>query len=107
MATGHAGFLFSISALKEDLLEGRQGALYHLLGDAVAQAEVARHTEGVGGDDEQVFLLGDLSEGHRVPAGGLDEKVEGALGLGALVADFGQTIVEQVAVDVVGFEVRA
>lgn len=105
MATGHAGFLFSISALEEDLLEGRQGALYHLLGDAVAQAEVARHTEGVGGDDEQVFLLGDLSEGHRVPAGGLDEEIESALGLGALVADFGQTIVEQVAVDVVGFEV--
>ena len=72
---------------------------------AVGEADVAGAAEAGGGDDEEVLLLGPLTEGIRILDGGLHEKVEGTLRLYAVEADAGERAVEQIPVPAIGIDV--
>ena len=86
--------------------EYRQAALNHLEAHAVADAEISGAAEAVAGNQEQIVLLGLFGESVGIPAGGLDEQVEGAVGLGHFVAHLGQAFIQGPAVAVVGLQVR-
>ena len=98
----------SLPALLHHGAEGGEAAADHVVGHAVAQAEVAGAAEAVSGHHQQVVVqLGLLGERVGVAVGGLDEQVERAVGLGALVAHLPQAVVQQVAILIVGRQVGA
>ena len=72
---------------------------------AVGEADVAGAAEAGGGDNEEVLLLGPLTEGIRILDGRLHEKVEGTLRLYAVEADAGERAVEQIPVSAIGIDV--
>ena len=84
-----------------------QGAADHVIGHTVAQPEVARAAEAVSGDYQQIvrkFCL--FGKCHGVASGSLYEQIESTVRLGALIAHFPQTVIQQVAVLVISLQVR-
>ena len=84
----------------------RQALLDHFIADAVADTEVAGTAEAVAGDHQKVFFLGHFGEIVGVAAGGLDEQIEGTVGLGHFIAEGSQSFIEGFPVGIIGLQVR-
>ena len=78
----------------------------HFHADTVADPEITGAAEAVTGHQQQILLFGLFGEGVGIAAGGLDEQVEGTVGLGHFIAAGGQPFVEGFPVGIIGLQVR-
>ena len=88
-------------------LENRQTFFNHFGRHAVADAEILLAPKVRSRNDQKVFLLCFFRKGLTVAAGGLDEQIKCAVGLGHFVAIGGKSIIQHAPVAVVGIQVRA
>ncbi len=80
-------YFYAILTIRiRQLLELREGALDHLRLDAVGDAHMSGGTETRAGHQQQIKLLGPLTERHVVRLQTAGEEIEGSAGLHHMVA---------------------